>query len=189
MRSVVTDLRQLVFIDETGSDNRTVVPTYGYSLVGRRAVTHSTFLRSTRLNLLAAIDIDGIIDFTIHSRSLSARHFEDFFLNHVLPHCAAYPAPRSIIVLDNASIHSKQSLIPICEALGILILFLPPYSPDFNPIELSFRFLKSFLATHRLAFSLDPLDTLLYAMDALQFDHSSLFAEAGYSPEFFKVFG
>lgn len=63
----------------------------------------------------------------------------------MLPQCQAFPAPRSVLVMDNASIHTSHmnTLQIACEARGVKILFLPPYSPDFNPIEGSFGDLKS----------------------------------------------
>lgn len=46
----------------------------------------------------------------------------------------AYPGPYSVLVLDNASIHKKQQLYDICNEKGVRVEFLPPYSPDFNPV-------------------------------------------------------
>jgi len=55
-----------------------------------------------------------------------------------LPRMNPYPRDRSIIVLDNCAIHKMPALHEIVEAHGCLLMFLPPYSPDFNPIEESF---------------------------------------------------
>ncbi len=186
---MVQNLDQLVFVDETSSDNRSVVPSYGYSLVNRRAVSYNTFLRGTRLNVIAAIDIHGLIDYNILTKSVSAADFNDFFVHDLLPHCNPYPGPRSVIVMDNASIHRKPFLIPLCEALGVLIIFLSPYSPDFNPIELSFRCLKQYLVSRRFAYRIDPLSTLIDGLATLYFNHSHLFAEAGYTQHFFDTWG
>ena len=56
-----------------------------------------------------------------------------------------YPGPNSVIVLDNAKIHHDEGLIEYLQAFGIRVEFLPPYSPDLNPIESSFSVIKSFL--------------------------------------------
>lgn len=58
--------------------------------------------------------------------------FELFVLEHVLPHLPA----GSVLVLDSARIHHGQSLKEVVEQAGHSLLYLPPYSPDFNPIEL-----------------------------------------------------
>ena len=49
---------------------------------------------------------------------------------------------RSIVVLDNCSIHHMQHVIDLFVAAGILVLFLPPYSPDYMPIEETFSYVK-----------------------------------------------
>lgn len=51
-----------------------------------------------------------------------------------LPRMNAYPGPYSVLVMDNASIHKGQRLLDICNAKGVRIEFLPPYSPDLNPV-------------------------------------------------------
>ena len=56
-----------------------------------------------------------------------------------------YPAPRSVLVLDNCRIHHNEALVNIVRAAGCLILYLPAYSPDLNPIEESFSTCLLFL--------------------------------------------
>jgi transposase len=62
-----------------------------------------------------------------------------------LPHCNPRPGPRSVLVLDNASIHRNRRLRELCNAYGVALEFLPPYSPDFNPIEPTFHDLKAWI--------------------------------------------
>ena len=61
----------------------------------------------------------------------------------------AYPAEQSVLILDNARIHHDNDLIEYIEAFGSRVEFLPPYSPDFNPIETCFSVIKSFLKRYR----------------------------------------
>jgi transposase len=68
--------------------------------------------------------------------------FLDFVEYKVLPHFNSRPGPRSVLVLDNASIHKSSRLKELCDAYGIMLEFLPLYSPDFNPIEATFHDLK-----------------------------------------------
>jgi transposase len=49
-----------------------------------------------------------------------------------------FPEDNSVLVLDNCAIHKSDALRAVVEAQGHLLIFLPPYSPDFNPIEESF---------------------------------------------------
>ena len=61
----------------------------------------------------------------------------------------AYPAEQSILVLDNSRIHHDEDFVKYIEAFGERVEFLPPYSPDFNPIETCFSVIKSFLQKYR----------------------------------------
>ena len=56
-----------------------------------------------------------------------------------------YPSSNSVIVMDNARIHHDANLISILEGLGCCVIFLPPYSPDYNPIETAFSVIKSWI--------------------------------------------
>ena len=60
-----------------------------------------------------------------------------------------YPGKNSVIILDNAKIHHDENLIEILEELGCHIIFLPPYSPDLNPIETAFSTVKSWIKRNR----------------------------------------
>ena len=76
-----------------------------------------------------------------------------------------YPARYSVLILDNASIHKSQYLRVICEEKGIRLEFLPPYSPDFNPIEIAFSTIKQYLQRNRyfVEISYNPIYPLLIA--------------------------
>ena len=70
----------------------------------------------------------------------------------MLPYYTPYPGPRSILILDNALIHKLAQLRNLCEENGILLIFLPPYSPDYNPIKATFKDLKAWVKrNYRLA--------------------------------------
>ena len=69
----------------------------------------------------------------------------------MLPYYLLYPGPRLVLILDNASIHKSTRLRELCEEYGVLLRFLPPYSPDFNPIEATFKDIKAWIKrNHRL---------------------------------------
>jgi transposase len=60
-----------------------------------------------------------------------------------MPLMNSFPGPNSILVMDNAPIHHGGRIEQICVAAGVLLFYLPPYSPDMNPIEKFFSVLKS----------------------------------------------
>ena len=77
--------------------------------------------------------------------SIKRDDFETFLLDHLLPRL-----PReSVLVLDNARIHHGGNLAALVEVAGSKLLHLPPYSPDFSPIELDSRWLKGWVRKRR----------------------------------------
>ncbi len=111
-----------------------------------------------RYSILPAITLDGIIECAIVEGSFNTERFTSFIKDLILK-MAPYPAPKSVIVMDNCAIHKAPEIRELieerCVAVscseqilmfvlrGMKLEFLPAYSPDFNPIELAFSFLKS----------------------------------------------
>lgn len=86
---------------------------------------------------LPAYTIEGYLDCIICQGSITHAIFNDFVRTNVLPHCGVYENgdPLLVIILDNASIHHNQELKDMCQEAGVLLEYLPPYSPDLNPID------------------------------------------------------
>ena len=61
-----------------------------------------------------------------------------------------YPGKHSVIIMDNARIHHDAELIETIEALGCKVIFLPPYSPDYNPIETAFSTIKLWIKRNQI---------------------------------------
>lgn len=145
---------QMVFIDETSKDERTIYRHYGRSVAGTRATISANFVRGERYSMVAALSLDGYDTVRVVSGSVDGEEFLDFIANDVvrcsstcsyfysticqLPNMNPYPQDKSILILDNCAIHKTRALREIVEGSGQVLLFLPPYSPDFNPIEESF---------------------------------------------------
>jgi len=76
-----------------------------------------------------------------------------------------YPVKHSVLVMNNARIHHDDDLVAAIEDIGGKVLYLPPYSPDFNPIETAFSALKSWLKRYRdFADYFDPKYLILTAL-------------------------
>jgi transposase len=84
-----------------------------------------------------------------YEHSTNSQFFEDWFEWDLL----AVVPENSIIIMDNASFHRKDNLIEIAGRYGVFILFLPPYSPEFNPIEKSWANFKQWLKYNFTRFS------------------------------------
>jgi transposase len=138
---------QIICVDESGSDERTGDRLMGYADTGTRAVVSRWLESRDRVSVLPAYTIDGYIASTTFMGTLTGDMFEDFIIEQLLPLCNPFPAPRSVIFLDNASVHhySKDRITEACRRRNVWIRWLPPYSPDFNPVEESFEDMKAYI--------------------------------------------
>jgi transposase len=107
-----------------------------------------SFKRSERWSVLPAVTINGYFNFLIFQGAITSEIMEDFLQFQVLPFCNPHPAPNSVIVLDNASVYWSARTRELCDEASVLLEFLPPYSPDYHPIEKSFKQLKSWIKRH-----------------------------------------
>ena len=99
---------QLIFVDESAANERTGDRKYGWAPIGVTPVEYRSFQRSERWSILPAYTVDGFITWGITHGSFTARMFEDWLENELLPLCSPYPHPRSVICMDNAPIHQSE---------------------------------------------------------------------------------
>ena len=159
---------KFVFVDETGSDHRSHIRKYGYSLRGVTPTTHRLLSRGKRINALSAICTSGLVTFEISRDNVT---FFDFVRGCLIPNMLPFNGinPKSILVLDNASVHHIKEVAEIVLQAGILLFFLPPYSPDLNPIEESYSYVKSYLRKHDILLQTIPnsSDVVLSAFNSI----------------------
>ena len=136
-----------VFIDESGTDRRDSLRKFGYSMRGKRTRSHKLLARGKHISVIAAMSTQGMLDYRLAQGGVDAIAFREFvekcLLRHVMPFDRINP--HSIIIMDNASIHHTGDSIELIESMGVLVLFVPPYSPDLNAIEEAFSSIKSYL--------------------------------------------
>lgn len=137
-----------VWVDETGSDARDMLRKYGYAIRGERANVQRLFVRGNRVSSIAAISSIGLMDVHSTLSTNTGDTFFDFIRGSVIPNMHPYPDSRSILIMDNCSIHHVDCVQDFIKDCGILLIYLPPYSPDYNPIESVFGFLKDYLKKH-----------------------------------------
>ncbi|GBC06294.1 hypothetical protein RclHR1_06740010 [Rhizophagus clarus] len=138
---------QLIFIDESAKNERSLSRFYGYSPQNIQACKKVVFIQGKRYTILPALTPDGFVAIDIFEGACDKKRFIDFILDQVVPIMNPYPSSNSVIMIDNARIHHDANLISILEGLGCCVIFLPPYSSDYNPIETAFslRVAKSLL--------------------------------------------
>ena len=93
-------------------------------------------------------------------------------------------SPGDIVVMDNLPAHKVAGVRQAIEAAGATLLYLPPYSPDFNPIELAFSKIKALLKKAAARTLNDLWDAIRDAIDAVTpQDCRSFFSATGYEPQ------
>jgi transposase len=139
---------QIVALDESACNERTGDRKYGWSPINSSVELVYSFKRSERWSILPAMTIHGYMSYTVFQGAITSELMEEFLEYQVLPFCNPHPAPNSVIVLDNASIHRSARVRQLCEAAGVRLEYLLLYSPDYNPIEKSFKQLKGWIKRH-----------------------------------------
>jgi len=155
-----------VWVDETGSDATADIRRFGYALRGMTPVSHRLLARGKRVNAIAALTSTGIIALDVVIGTVNEQDLFDFLRGTLIPNMMPYngTSPCSIIIMDNCSVHHINEVQDLFNQTGILVLYLLPYSPDMNPAEEAFSFVKSYLRKHdKLLQSGAPLSTLVRA--------------------------
>jgi transposase len=134
------DPRRLVFLDETGAKTN-LTRLYARSRRGLRAVAYAPQGHWQTTTLVAAISSEGVIAPMVLDGPMDGASFEAYVEQMLV---AALPA-GSIVVMDNLSAHKVSRVARLFEQAGITLRFLPPYSPDFNPIEQMWSKIKAIL--------------------------------------------
>ena len=155
----------LVFIDETGADRRDSMRKFAYSLRGKPAVVNKLMVRGHRVSAIVGMSWSGILDFHITVSTVNADKFHHYVEDALSPYLQAFNGTNanSVVILDNASIHHNEEVLDSIQDTGALVQFLPPYSPDMNPIEHAFAQVKSVLKANEDTWKDLDIETIVTA--------------------------
>lgn len=131
---------RLVFVDESGS-NTALAARYGWAPRGERASGQAPCNRGASTTILAAMTRRGLLATMTVEGAANTEVFSTY-LDRVL--CPSLRRGQTVL-LDNLRVHKSAAVRAKIEARGCRLVFLPRYSPDFNPIEGAFSKLKTFL--------------------------------------------
>jgi transposase len=129
-RAARVDPSRLVFLDETGA-NTALTPLYGRAPRGQRVVGHVPQANWSTTTLTSAIRHDGVVAAVVFEGATDEATFVTFVRQVLVP----VLRPGDIVVLDNLSSHRVGAVARAIRGAGAGVWYLPPYSPDFNPIE------------------------------------------------------
>ena len=129
-----------MFIDETGASTK-MARLYGRALCGQRCrapIPHGHWKTTT---FTGALRLEGLTAPMVLDGPMNAAAFLAYIEQVLVPTLTA----GDVVVMDNLPAHKPAGVRRAIEATGALLLYLPPYSPDFNPIEMAFAKLKAML--------------------------------------------
>jgi transposase len=131
---------RLVFVDEC-STNTSLAPLYAWSRRGERAFCSVPRNWGANLTLLASMSVGGMGPCLAVEGSTTREVFEAYLERALAPSLR----PGQVVVMDNLSSHKGGRVKELIEERGCELMYLPPYSPDLNPIEEAFAKIKALL--------------------------------------------
>jgi transposase len=172
-------LARLIFIDETSTNTKLTKRT-GWSAKGERFNSHAPFGSWKTQTFIAGLRSHGLTAPWIVNAPMNGRIFEAWIETQLAPTLSK----GDIVILDNVAFHKSERAEQMVRTKGAWLLFLPPYSPDLNPIEMAFSKLKALLRKHA-ARSFDAITTALGEIVSLfsVTECQNFFEAAGYEAE------
>ena len=172
------DPKRLVFIDETGTSTN-MTRLRGRAPIGQRLADKTPHGHWKLTTFIAALRHDRVTAPMVVDRPMNGEIFLAYVLTFLRPTLSA----GDIVVMDNLSSHKVAGVAEAIEAAGARVMYLPPYSPDLNPIEQLFAKLKALLrkAKERTIDNLwDRIGTLLDEFSAQEC--ANYLVNSGYGP-------
>ena len=123
-------METIAYVDECGIDTY-LYREYGYAARGQKVFDQISGRKYKRCGIVAAQLNGRILAPLQYDGTMDSSLFEFWFTSQLLPTLKK----GCVVVMDNASFHRKTRLLPAAQKAGIILIFLPPYSPELNPIE------------------------------------------------------
>ena len=170
------DAAKLIFLDES-SVNTGMTRIYGRAIKSNRVTDAVPDTRFHRTTILSSMRLDGTIVPCVFEDSLNGDMFREYIRQFLLPTLKA----GDIVILDNLSAHKVSGIVELVESAGAQIRYLPPYSPDLNPIELMWSKLKACLRKFKVRCEKLLTDAIASALAAISLsDILGWFVHNGY---------
>jgi transposase len=134
------DPTKLVFVDETGANTK-MVRAYGRAPRGQRVLDKQPWGHWKTTTFTCGLRCDGVVAPFVLDGAMNRDAFEVYVEKVLAPSLSE----GDRVILDNLAAHKGDKVRELIEARGATLVFLPPYSPDLNPIEMAFAKLKALL--------------------------------------------
>ena len=168
---------RLVFLDESGV-NTNMSRRYARSAIGQRANDAIPLNTGKSTTILSSVRLDGTIIPVFFAGAVNQERFAHYLKEHLIPTLK----PGDIVIMDNLRTHKVDGVAALIQSVGAFPLYLPPYSPDLNPIEEMWSKIKAYLrkVKARVSNKLDQAIIDAFSTVSLS-DISGWFEHSGYS--------
>ncbi len=133
----ILDAKRMIFVDECGT-HTSLAPLYAWAPRGERAYSKVPRNRGKNTTVLSSMSLTGMGPSLVVKGSTTARVFEAYVERVLAPTLCG----GQVVVMDNLTAHKGDRVRELIEGRGAELVYLPPYSPDFNPIEEAFSKIK-----------------------------------------------
>lgn len=167
----------LVFLDETGT-NLNMTRLFARSQIGTRACCKRTSGRASNISIIGAISLAGVEALYPFDGPIDGERFLFFLDEKLLPNLER----GQTLVMDNLRVHHIQAVKERCAKAGVGLIYLPPYSPERNPIEEAWSVVKGVFRRLEARTIVEYINTLQAAKEALTVDKiKGFFRHANYA--------
>lgn len=175
---------QLLFLDETAKDERAERSEWGYALRGNEPLASVGYSgRRERTSSVATFDVKGFVSWYISDGTFDQERFLEAVETVVLPNMNPFPGKRSVLVLDNASIHHTPRLVNMLVNHFCVVLFTPPYCFTLTPLDNSaFGCVKAYLQKEKLAGTMQQKMHAAFSNACSRRCARHFFRKCGYGP-------
>lgn len=171
------EVERFKFLDESGV-NLSLTRLYGRAAPDQRVVDNTPQPSGPQTTTLAVIGLTGITAPLVLPGAVNGSIFYGYIEQCVVPTLK----PGDILFMDNLSAHKVEGIGTLIQACGAHLIYLPPYSPDFNPIELAWSKVKTILRRLKARTFPDLIEALKQALLAITpQDVRGWFAHCGYA--------
>ena len=164
------DYSRLVFLDETGAKTN-MTRVYARAKKGKRALDYTPHGHWSTTTLVAALTVQGATAPMVLDGPMDRICFEAYVAQVLIPALA----PNSIVIMDNLAAHKSPVIVQRLHDAGAQLWYLPPYSPDFNPIELMWSKVKATLRSAKARTQEALMKTIAQALEEITPEHSHNF--------------
>ena len=177
------DSSMILWVDETSCDRRNALCKYDCGIRGQPPQDYTLKLRGKRYSAIGILSTEGVEDVIITDESVNGDKFLDFVWQDMVPLLMPFDGqnPKSIVVMNNASVHHVDEVVERITSVGALVRFLPP---DMNPIEEAFAEVKLYLQANGSLFdtSMSPASIMLMAFNSVSIHNCQAYIRhAGYN--------